>query len=190
MNGASRGLRNRCSDTVGCPGICSPAPAFGHTRASARSVHFPEGLHNRNWEGIAPPGNDLGGLRLSRETQSPTRSPWVAPLDVDRNAAQPGRLSQDNIKDGTPRPEFSGPLEIGRCLPSGSRTPSRPCALLSTPPVRQLRTATHDLQVCNVAEDAVSSPRGQFLHNPEFLEMTQRFVDRRRGDPYLFHQPA
>ncbi len=29
----------------------------------SRSVHFPEGLGYRNREGIAPPENDLGGLR-------------------------------------------------------------------------------------------------------------------------------
>ena len=28
-----------------------------------RSVHFPEGHGHRNWEGIAPPKNDLGGIR-------------------------------------------------------------------------------------------------------------------------------
>ncbi|MCK5379174.1 MAG: hypothetical protein KAJ78_07205, partial [Acidobacteria bacterium] len=31
--------------------------------ARPRSVHLPEGPRNRNREEIAPPGNDLGGLR-------------------------------------------------------------------------------------------------------------------------------
>ena len=37
-------------------------PAFG-VASRPRSVHFPEGLGYRNREGIAPPGNDLDGLR-------------------------------------------------------------------------------------------------------------------------------
>jgi len=89
---------------------CLPDPAFGSAQAHTRSVHFPEGLRNRNWEEIAPPGNDLGGLRLSRETRSPSRSPSVATLDVVRIATQFGRTAQDNIKNGTRRLAFSGAL--------------------------------------------------------------------------------
>ena len=43
-------------------GSCISYPAFG-AASRPRSVHFPEGLGYRNREEIAPPENDLGGLR-------------------------------------------------------------------------------------------------------------------------------
>ena len=87
-----------------------PSPGLRECLSALPLCHFPEGRHFRNREDLAPPENDLGGLRRHRETRLPTLSPCVAPLDVDRSNAQIGRLPRDNVKDGTHRWGVGTPL--------------------------------------------------------------------------------
>jgi hypothetical protein len=72
---SSPGLRGRIKVTVSATTVERP-----------RSAHFPEGRHFRIREGIAPPRNDLGGLRRRPRLDCRRRRrglPGVALLRID-----------------------------------------------------------------------------------------------------------
>ena len=56
-------------------------------------------------------------------------------------------------------------------------------------PDRLFRSAIHDLDIAGITEQPVAFPRGQFLHNTETFQMTERLVDRGWSDAGLLHQP-
>ena len=55
-------------------------------------------------------------------------------------------------------------------------------------PGRQFRAATHDLDIARVTEQPVAFPGGQLLDDAELLQMSERLVDRGRGDAGLLRQ--
>ena len=79
-----------------------------------RSVHFPEGLGFRNRESVAPPGNDLGGLRHQPRFCRRSDRRGLPSSIFPEAGRETGGLPRKNTKHGTPRLRVLGALIIER----------------------------------------------------------------------------